>query len=153
MNDFLARNSNIQPSRSVERASKAVLESQASQQAATRHNRESAGKAAIARLADNVDVDQQVSSAADVAEAQAKIADLLMDISMMRNAAHVEPDAIEAQIAALLPKPMVIVPMPPANRDAIERAIETAETIRASAVVALSAQANVPTDIAEGTLA
>ena len=66
MNDFLARNSNIQPSRTAEMASRAVAESEASGQTPSRQE----GKTSGSRdPAGNPDIDQQLSSAAEVAEA------------------------------------------------------------------------------------
>jgi hypothetical protein len=43
--------------------------------------------------------------------------------------------------------------MLPASRDIVERAVEIAESLRASAVLALAAQANVENGMAEGVLA
>lgn len=147
MNDFLARNSNIQPSRTAERAGKAVLETQASNQTGSRRD----GDARAGQP--DADLEQQLSTAAEVAEAQAKVAALLSELGMMQDAAAIDADALEAQIVGLMPRPMVIVPLPPANRDAVERAVQIAETIRASAVLALATQANVESGVVEGVLA
>jgi len=146
MNDFLARNNNIQPSITAEMASRAVAEAQASGQTPSRQE----GKTSGSRdPAGNPDIDQQLSSAAEVAEAQAMIAALLSEI----DAASIDSASLEARIEALLPRPTIIVPMPPASRDVVERAIEIAESIRAAAALSLAAQANVETGIAEGSLA
>src|SRR3546814_6093779 len=77
-----------------------------------------------------------------MAEAQAKVAALLAELHAVRDAAAFDADRVETQISALLPRLTVIVPLPPANRDAVQQAIEIAERIRASAAVAFSAQAN-----------
>jgi hypothetical protein len=146
MNDFLARNSNIQPSRTAELASRAVAEAQASGQTPSRQG----GKPSGSRdFAGDPDIDQQLSSAAEVAEAQAKIAALLSEV----DAASIDAVTLEVQIEALLPRPTIIVPMLPASRDVVERAVEIAESIRAAAALALAAQANVETGMAEGSLA
>lgn len=146
MNDFLARNSNIQSSRPAEMASRAVAEAQASGQTPSRQQ----GKTPGSRdLSGDPDIDQQLSSAAEVAKAQAKIAALLSEL----DAASIDSVALETRIQALLPRPTIIVPMPPASRDVVERAVEIAESIRASAALALAAQANVETGMAEGSLA
>lgn len=147
MNDFLARNSNLQPSRLAERAGKAVLEAQASSSTPERdrHGRSEA-------VAVEADFEKQLSTASEVAQAQAKVAALLSELSIVSDVA-LSMDALEGQIAALLPHPTVIVPLPPADRDAVERAIQIAESIRASAMLALSAQANVEPGVAEGVLA
>ena len=147
MNDFLARSS-IQFSPRLERAGKAVSETQASGQMASGRD----GKRANTTLPEG-DVDQQLSSAAEVAEAQAKIAALLSELDGVDSGAPFDADALEAQIMALLPRPTIIVPLPPASRDVVERAVQIAETIRASAMLALAAQANVESGLAEGALA
>lgn len=146
MNDFLARNSNIQLSRTAEMASRAVTEAQASGQTPSRQGSKTPGSF---NSASEPDIDQQLSSAAEVAEAQAKIAALLSEL----DAAAIDSATLEAQIAALLPRPTIIVPMLPASRDVVERAVEIAESIRAYAVLALTAQANVENGMAEGVLA
>jgi hypothetical protein len=146
MNDFLARNSNIQPSRTAEMASRAVAETQASGQTPSRQGGQTPGSPV---LAGDPDIDQQLSSAAEVAEAQAKIAALLSEL----DAAPIDSASLEARIEALLPRPTIIVPMPPASRDVVERAIEIAESIRAAAALSLAAQANVDNGTAEGSLA
>ena len=64
MNDFLARNSNIQPSRTAEMASRAVTEAQASGQ--TPNRRDGKGPGGLDLFHDG-DIDQQLSSAAEVA--------------------------------------------------------------------------------------
>lgn len=144
MNDFLARNSNLQPSRLAERAGRAVLETQASGSTPERQQgRSGAG-------APEADLEKQLSTAAEVAEAQAKVAALLSEIARSNDALDV--DALEGQITALLPRPTVIVPLPPADRDAVERAIEIAKSIRAAAMLSMSAQANVDPGTAEGSL-
>src|SRR3546814_988662 len=73
-----------------------------------------------------------------MAEAQAKVAALLAELHAVRDAAAFDADAVETQISALLPRPTVIVPLPPANRDAVQQAIEIAERICASAAVPFS---------------
>ena len=151
MNDFLARNSNIQPSRTAEMANRAVAEAQASGQTPARRE----GKPAQGSLtpASDGDIDQQLSSAAEVAEAQAKIAALLSEIDSLTEATAIDVDTLDAQISALLPRPTVVVPMLPASREVVERAVEIAESIRASALLSLAAQANVENGMAEGVLA
>lgn len=147
MNDFLARNSNFQPSRLAERAGRAVLETQASGSTPDRNH---GGRSDAIPM--DVDFEKQLSTASEVAEAQAKVAALLSELGVV-NDVMLDLDALEGQIAALLPRPTVIVPLPPADRDAVERAIEIAESIRASAMLAMSAQANVEPALAEGVLA
>ena len=146
MNDFLARNSNIHPSRTAEMASRVVAEAQASGQTPSRQGGKTPGGL---NTAGDPDIDQQLSSAAEVAEAQAKIAALLSEI----DAAPIDSGTLETRIEALLPRPVIIVPMLPASRDVVERAVEIAESIRAAAALALAAQANVETGMAEGNLA
>lgn len=146
MNDFIARNSTQQPSRLPERAGRAVLETQASGSSPERH-REGRSRTG----SPEADIEKQLSTAAEVAEAQAKVAALLSEVSAA-NDVPLDAEALERQIAALQPRPTVIVPMPPADRDAVERAIEIAQSIRASAMLSINAQANVDAAVAEGLL-
>lgn len=146
MNDFLARNSNIQSSRPMERAGRPVAEAQAGQMFSQRDGKR-AGQASHL-----TDIDAQLSSAAEVADAQAKIAALLSEVDGLADAAAIDFDALEAKIATLLPRPTIIVPMPPASRDVVERAIEMAETIRASAILAIAAQGNLERGMTEALL-
>lgn len=146
MNDFLARNSNLQPSRPAERAGRVVLEPQASGSTPDRsHDGRPGGLP-------GADFENQLSTASEVAEAQARVAALLSELAAT-NDVILDADALEGQIAALLPRPTVIVPLPPADRSAVERAIQIAESIRASAMLAMNAQANVEPDVAAGILA
>lgn len=145
MNDFLARNSNIQSSRPMERAGRPVAEAQAGQMFSQRDGKRAGQTSHL------TEIDAQLSSAAEVADAQAKIAALLSEAEGLANAA-IDFDALDAKIATLLPRPTIIVPLPPASRDVVERAIEIAEAIRSSAILAIAAQGNLERDAAEALL-
>lgn len=144
MNDFLARGSQLHLSRRPESAGRPVAEAQSSGQTASQRDRN--GARALLR-------EQQLSSAAEVAEAQAKIAALLAELDGLRDPSAIDVDAVEARTAALMPRrPTIIVPLPPASREVVERAVEIAESIRASAALALTAQANAEPGTVEGLL-
>lgn len=147
MNDFLPGSNNLHPSPMLERTGKPVSEAQGSGQMSSQRDRARAGPVS------NSAGDAQLSSAAEVADAQAKIAALLSEVDGLTDAAATDSDALEAQIATLLPRPTIIIPLPPASRDVVERAIQIAESIRASAILAMAAQANVESGLVEGSLA
>lgn len=154
MSDMLARNSDFQPSRLAERAGRPVAEAQASNGAGTSPDRNArSANASPGKGPHKGDVERSLSSVAEVAEAQAKVARLLSDISAMKDGAGIDVDAVEAQVTALFPRPTVIVPMPPASRTMVEQAVRTAESMRASAALSQSAQANVDSTVAEAVIA
>src|SRR3546814_4684810 len=112
-------------------AGKTVLETKASSDARSGSGETAATIVRGTAPADDADVEQRLTSVAEMAEAQAKVAALLAELHAVRDAAAFDADAVETQISALLPRPTVIVPLPPANRDAVQQAIEIAERIRA----------------------
>lgn len=84
---------------------------------------------------------EQAASAADYARANARIADIFADLDAGGGA-----DAIsgaQAGVDALLPQPVVIIPLPPASADMVQRAIAVAQDMAAKAALTRSAQANV----------
>lgn len=84
-----------------------------------------------------------MASASDYARVQARIADILADV----DAATSEPAAARNEAAdrleAIKALPVVIVPMPPASVEQIERAVALARDMAEKASLARSAQANV----------
>jgi hypothetical protein len=87
-----------------------------------------------------VDVDSEVAGAAEYAKAHARIADILAD---MRSTPSVTVDGAAAEIQSMIPQPIVIVPLPPASKEAVEHAEAMARRIAQQALHAQAAQANV----------
>ena len=83
-----------------------------------------------------------MASVADYARVQARIADILADVDLDR----ADPAAARASAADRLDAlrlPMVVIPLPPASVDAIERAVSLARDMAKQAALTRAAQANV----------
>lgn len=86
---------------------------------------------------------EQMASAFDYARVQARVADILSDLSgSSQPPPQAEADA-EAKIEALKPTPTVIIPMLPASVEVVERAIQVARAMAQQAELTRAAQANV----------
>ncbi len=85
---------------------------------------------------------EHMASVADYARVQARIADILADVDLGR----ADPAAARASAADRLDAlrlPMVVIPLPPASVDAIERAVSLARDMAKQAALTRAAQANV----------
>tara|TARA_R110000782_G_scaffold78276_5_gene155178 strand:- start:60161 stop:60610 length:450 start_codon:yes stop_codon:yes gene_type:complete len=91
---------------------------------------------------------EHMASASDYARVQARIADILAHM----DASAAEPEAAlsnaETRLAMLRPDPTIVIPMPPASKEVIERAVDLARAMAQQAAITRSAQANV----AQGTV-
>src|SRR3546814_16981735 len=123
MNDFLAHNSNVQSFR-AEMAGKTVLETKASSDARSVSGETAATIVRGTAPADDADVEQRLTSVAEMDEAQAKVAALLAELHAVRDAAAFHVDAVEMQMSALLTRQTIIVPLPTANRVAVQQTNE-----------------------------
>lgn len=86
---------------------------------------------------------EQMASAFDYARVQARVADILSDLSgSSQPPPQAEADA-EAKIEALKPTPTVIIPMLPASVEVVERAIQVARAMAQQAELTRAAQANI----------
>jgi len=69
---------------------------------------------------DRASIDQDVASAAEYAKVHVEIADILADLRSTTNPASV--DAAAGAIQSLMPVPIILVPLPPASKAAVEHA-------------------------------
>ena len=92
-----------------------------------------------------------LSSAAEFARAHQKISALLSELKSTDGNRTV--DGIAEEMTDLLPLPTVVIPMPPASNEMMERAIAIAEKIRSDALMSRAAQAHVSSDMAEAIFA
>jgi len=85
---------------------------------------------------------EHMASAADYARVQARIAEILskMTESSGPSLARLKADD---EIEAMLPRTNIIIPMPPASTEAIERALRLARDMASQAELTRAAQANV----------
>jgi hypothetical protein len=93
---------------------------------------------APAPRAEKADIDQDLASVAEYVEVHARIAEILSDLG--RGAISVD-DAAGA-VQGMIPKPIVIVPLPPASREAVEHAAAVAKRIVERAAYAHASQAH-----------
>ncbi|MCI4591588.1 hypothetical protein MOK15_16005 [Sphingobium sp. BYY-5] len=68
---------------------------------------------------------QELASVAEYVEVHARIAEILADL----NAGTTDVDGAAGAIQAMIPKPMVLVPLPPASKEAVEHAAVLAKRI------------------------
>jgi len=92
-----------------------------------------------------------LSSAAEFARAHQKISALLSELKSTDSNRTI--DGIAEEMTDLLPVPTVVIPMPPASNEMMERAIAIAEKIRSDALMSRAAQAHVSSDMAEAIFA
>jgi hypothetical protein len=93
---------------------------------------------AAAAKQDVADVDQDLASIAEYVEVHARIADILSDLNAGNGGVADAADAIQAMI----PKPIVIVPLLPASKEAVEHAEAVAKRIVERASYSHAAQAH-----------
>jgi len=95
---------------------------------------------------------EHMASASDYARVQARIADILADVDAAK------PDPTQARTTAAdrleaLRQPMIVIPMPPASIEVIERAVEVARSMIEKAAMARTAQSNVQAGTVDSLLA
>lgn len=88
---------------------------------------------------DSPGLDEGLAGAAEYARIHARIADILAG---MRMDADVTPENAASQIQSMMPTPIIIVPLPPASREAVESAVQLAQRIAEQAHYARAAQAH-----------
>lgn len=90
------------------------------------------------------DAAQELASVAEYVEVHARISEILADLNAGRADVRGATDAVDA----LIPRPIVIVPLPPASKEAVEHAAAIAKRIVERAAYAHAAQAH----LARGTV-
>ena len=84
----------------------------------------------------------QLASAAEYARIHAEVANILASIRASGGASQ-PAISLDGAIDALTPRPLVIVPLPPASKDMMEHAARVAQRLVADAALAHLAQAHV----------
>ena len=137
MNEYLSRSELSQVDRVNPRASSAVpaVQPVAAQQGVDPHaGRPDQGKAGPDLSEDDL------ASAAEYAKVHARVADILAKLRSASTAPAIE--GAEAEIQSLLPAPIILVPLPPASREAVESAVTLGKRIVEQASYAHAAQAH-----------
>lgn len=99
---------------------------------------------------DSSALDGGAASAAEYAQVHARIAGILADLHA-RGGIDVNDAAMAAQ--AMIPVPIVLVPLPPASREAVEQAAVLAKRMVAQASYAYAAHATLPRGIVDQVVA
>ena len=105
-----------------------------------RSGREAPGARGAASQVDLASIDEDVASVAEYAKVHVEIADILADLRSATNPPSVE--AAAGAIQALMPVPIILVPLPPASKEAVEHAADVARRIVARAAHAHAGQAH-----------
>jgi len=95
---------------------------------------------------------EHMASASDYARVHARIADILADVDAAKDhpAATLQNIVDRLEVAR---QPVVIIPMPPASIEQIERAVALAKDMVKHAALTRAAQANVPTGAVDKLMA
>src|SRR3546814_11701651 len=76
---------------------------------------------------DQAGAEESIATSAEYAKVHARIADILGELRSLGGAATVDGAADEIQ--SMLPTPQVLVPLPPASKEAVESTIRIAKRI------------------------
>jgi hypothetical protein len=128
MNDFVTRTELPPVDRSVSRAPSPVqtIQSVAASRSAQAPAREGVGtEQPAAPQVDTATIDDDLASVAEYAKVHARIADILADLQPGVGSV----DDAAGAIQAMIPRPMVLVPLPPASKEAVEQAAVLAKRI------------------------
>lgn len=137
MKEYLSRSELTQVDRVATRLSLAVPAVQpisAYNGPAPNESRASNGEAASLLSEDDL------ASAAEYAKVHARVADILAELRSAASALSV--DAAEVEIQSMVPTPMILVPLPPASKEAVESAVKLGKRIAEQANYAHAAQAH-----------
>lgn len=138
MNDYFSRGKISPVERSATRAPSAVSAVQPISSSAT--VRQGGGSPAQTASDDQAPSEGRIASSAEYAKVHARIADILAELSTQGTTKTVDGAAEEIQ--SMLPAPQVLVPLPPASKEAVESSIRIARRIAEQAAIAHAAQAN-----------
>jgi hypothetical protein len=148
MNEYLSRNE-ISPVDRVTRTVAAISSVPAAPQGGDTDTAVQAKLVAKVAASTSGDADiassseEQLASAAEYARIHARIADILAGMRSDGTAPVSSASNTEADIVSLLPAPVIIIPLPPASKDMVERAEMLAKDIAVSASLTRAAQAHV----------
>lgn len=138
MNDYFSRNEISPVDRSATHAPSAVSAVQPASASAT--VRRDGGSASAALPDDQAGSEERIASIAEYAKVHARIAGILAELRTHGTTATVDGAADEIQ--SMLPSLQVLVPLPPASKEAVESSIRIAKRIAEQAAYAHAAQAN-----------
>lgn len=150
MNDYISLGEITPVDRSITRAPSPVSAVQPVASAtSTRASDGGASESAAenGRATTSATIEGSIASSAEYARVHARIADILAALHAQGGSTSVEGAA--AEIQSMIPQPQVMVPLPPASKEAVESAIRIAKRIAEQGAYAQAAQANVPRALAD----
>jgi hypothetical protein len=111
-----------------------------------------AGSQAEANAHAEPQLTQRSVATADYAELQANIADVVARLDPPRpNGAQLADQADQA-LMALMPQPVIVLPMPPTDQDMIQFVAQVAQSVASQAAMARAAQARVSPALADAAV-
>lgn len=137
MSDYFPRSELSPVERSATRGPSAVT---ATTSATARQGRQPSARPNPAKEDSAGPLEGGIASSAEYAKVHARIADILAELRLQGGTITVEGAAEEIQ--SMIPAPSVLVPLPPASKDAVESSIRIARRIAEQASYAYAAQAN-----------
>lgn len=140
MNDFVSRSELSPVDRTAPRAPSPVQAVQPVAASPFLTDRQPAPKPQEAPVRDIATIDEDVASAAEYAKIHVEIADILADLQSP-GATPSSVDAAAGAIQSLMPRPIILVPLPPASKEAVEHAAVIARRMVEQAAYAHAAQA------------
>jgi hypothetical protein len=96
--------------------------------------------------------EEHLASAAEYVNIRARIADILADLRAGPGGTSMSVDGAASAIQALMPAPIIIVPLPPASREQVEHAARLAQRIVDQAGQAYAAQSHLRPGTVDATL-
>ncbi|KXU31845.1 hypothetical protein A0J57_22160 [Sphingobium sp. 22B] len=139
MNDYISR-TELSVERGATRAPSAVSAIAPISSAATVHQGGGSSRQAPTPE-DQSGVEESIATSAEYAKVHARIADILAELRSQGGTVTVDGAADEIQ--SMLPEPQILVPLPPASKEAVESTIRVAKRIAEQAAYAHAAQANI----------
>lgn len=138
MDDYRSRTELSPVDRAVVRAAAPSQSVRPVAESRSNMNADSGARTAV-RPPDAAQVDVELASTTQYAEVHARVSQILADL----NKGILGVDAAAGAIQTMIPRPMVIVPLPPASREAVQHAEAVAKRIVAQASHAHAAQGRV----------
>ncbi len=142
MNDFVSRSELSPVERTAPRAPSPVQAVQPVSAIPFPTDRPSPATQQATPARDIAIIDDDVASAAEYAKIHVEIADILADLQSA-SATAPSADAAAGAIQSLMPRPIILVPLPPASKEAVEHAAVIARRMVEQAGYAHAAQAPV----------
>lgn len=144
MDDYISRAEISPVDRTVVRA---AAPAQAVQPVSASRASDAAGKETRASVAeqDVAIVDQDLASVAEYVEVHARISEILADL----DSGSISVNSAAGSVQAMIPRPMVLVPLPPATKEAVEHAAAIAKRIVERASYSHAAQAHLSRALVE----